>query len=181
VTRARAQRAPRPSRWLPALAAAATAFAAAPAAAAEEGLRIFPDLPVLALLVGFFALLVWPLSALLWRPLLRVLDERRERIDGTVARARQVAAEAEDVLGTYQRAVEVARRAAEAERRGLLDGTRQDQARITGDARRAADAEVAAARARVASSVESARAELERVTHELARAAAERVLGRPLA
>ncbi|HEX2484125.1 MAG TPA: hypothetical protein VHQ66_02420, partial [Myxococcota bacterium] len=63
----------------------------------------------------------------------------------------------------------------------LLDGTRQDQARITGDARRAADAEVAAARARVASSVESARAELERVTHELARAAAERVLGRPLA
>jgi F-type H+-transporting ATPase subunit b len=182
MTRARAQRPALRTRLAPALAAGALALAAAPARAAEGGgIEIFPDPPILIPLLVLFAALVWPLSTVLWRPLLRVIDERRERIEGTRARAQRVAAEAEDVLGHYQRAVEQARRAAEADRRELLDGTRQDQAQITGDARRSADAEVAAARARVARSVEEARAELQRAAQELAREAAARVLGRPLA
>lgn len=182
MNRARAQRsALRPRRLAPALSAGALALAAAPARAAETGIEIFPDPHILIPLLALFAALVWPLSAVLWRPLLRVIDERRERIEGTRARAQKVAAEAEDVLGNYQRAVEQARRAAEADRRELLDGTRHDQTQITGAARRSADAEVAAARARVARAVEEARAELQRAAQELAREAAARVLGRPLA
>jgi F-type H+-transporting ATPase subunit b len=161
--------------------AAAALLAAAPARAAEGGIEIFPDPKLLVPLIALFAALVWPLSAVLWRPLLRVLDERRERIEGTRLRAQKVTAEAERVLGGYQRAVEQARRAAEGDRRGLLEAARHDQGQITGDARRAADAEVAAARARVASSVDEARAELQRTVHELARDAASQVLGRALA
>jgi F-type H+-transporting ATPase subunit b len=181
MTRARAQRPALRFRLAPALAAGALAFAAAPARASEGGIEIFPDPNLLIPLLALFAVLVWPLNAVLWRPLLRVLDERRERIEGTRARAQKIAAEAEDVLGNYQRAIEQARRVAEADRRELLDGTRQDQAQITGEARRAADAEVAAARARVAASVEQARAELQPAAADLAREAAARVLGRPLA
>lgn len=180
MSRARAQRSAHRSRRVSVLAAAAL-LAAAPARAAESGIEIFPDPKLLIPLVALFAALIWPLSAVLWRPLLRVLDERRERIEGTRQRAQKVAAEAEDVLGGYQRVVEQARRAAEGDRRGLLDAARQDQTKITGDARRSADAEVAAARARVASSVDAARSELQRTIQELARDAAARVLGRPLA
>jgi F-type H+-transporting ATPase subunit b len=181
VTRARALRSALRVRLVPALAAAALALSAAPARAAEDSIQIFPDPKLLAPLVVLFAALIWPLSTVLWKPLLRVLDERRARIEGTRARAQTVAAEAEDVLAGYQRAVDQARRAAESERRGLLDVSRQDQAEITGAARRSADAEVAAARARVERSVEAARAELEGSARELAREAAARVLGRPLA
>lgn len=180
MTRARAERSAR-RRLLASALGVAALLAAAPARAAEGSIEIFPDPGLLVPLVALFAALVWPLSTVLWRPLLRVLDERRERIEGTRARAQKVAAEAEDVLGRYQHAVEQARRAAEGDRRGVIDGARQGQMEITGDARRSADAEVAAARARVASSVEQARSELERAAHELARDAAARVLGRPLA
>jgi F-type H+-transporting ATPase subunit b len=179
VIRVRAQQPAHRSRraWL---LAGAALLAAAPAGAAEDAIEIFPDPRLLIPLVALFAALLWPLSAVLWRPLLRVLDERRERIEGTRARAQKVAAEAENVLGAYQRAVEQARVAAEGDRRGTLEVARQDQAQITGDARRSADAEVAAARARVASSVDAARSELQHTVQELARDAAARVLGRPL-
>jgi F-type H+-transporting ATPase subunit b len=173
-------------------------LAAIPAAAADSGIEIFPEFPFfwpwedwgrfgrelvaspMAQLVALFALLIVPANQLLWRPLLRVFEERAERIAGSRARADKIAAEANDVLGSYEQAVERARRGADVDRSAILDGARKEQSQVTADARRAAEAEVSAARDAVDAALERARASLGSAADELGRQAAAQVLGRPL-
>lgn len=161
---------------------------AAPAHAAEGGLQIFPDLFLgvdpfesryLQLMV-LFVLLIFPVNALVLKPLLGVLDDRAARIDGTKKRAAEIGAQAEAVFGRYSEAIEHARKQADELRKGALEGARGDQARILDDARRAAEREVGAARSGVAAALEGARATLRTQSDALAREAAARVLGRTL-
>lgn len=170
-----------PVRHLPGtLAMLGVALAAAPAAAASDGIEIFPQPVPLAILIALFTVLIWPANHLIWRPLLQLFDERRERIAGTRARAEKLASEAEDVFTAYQSAVERGRLAAEAERSELLESARREQAQVTADARRAAEAEVAAARDAVGTALDAARAKLAAEARELGRDVAAQVLGRPL-
>ena len=174
---------------------ATTLLAAVPAAAASgSGIEIFPDVPgswgeffspalfasPLVQLLLLFALLIWPANQLLWRPLLRVFEERAERIAGSRARAEKIASEAEDVLGAYESAVERARRSADGDRAQILEAARRDQSEVTADARRAAEAELAAAREAVDGALDRARAGLQTSAEELGREAAAQVLGRRL-
>ena len=176
---------------------------AAPAHAAEGGLDIFPGgfdaclardgaLSTLGCIVTtlpstnfgrllvLFVALIFPVNALVLKPLLAVLDERSARIEGTRKRAGEVGAEAEAVLARYSAAVEQARRQADELRKVALDGARSDQARVLSEARGAAEREVSEARSGVAGALEGARATLRSQSDALAREAAARVLGRTL-
>lgn len=153
---------------------------AAPVQAASGGLEIFPDPTRLLILVVLFTLLVWPANVLLWRPVLRALDERSDQIQGSRDRADKVAAEADTILARYQEAVTRARTEAQVEHRGLLDQARSEQSGITAEARGAAEAEVSGARREIASALDDARGQLRGQVEELARTAAAQVLGREL-
>ena len=163
-----------------ALAMLGVALAAAPAAAASGGIEIFPQVGPLVALIVLFTVIVFPANALLWRPLLRVFDERRERIAGTRARAEKLASVAEDVLSAYQGSVERGRVAADAARAKVLEGARREQSQVTAEARRAAESEMSAARDAVDVALVRTRAELEGPARDLGREAAAQVLGRPL-
>ena len=177
-------------------------LAAAPAFAAGGGtLEPFPDLVAdclnadcevstnpggalvgslyIQLLIGF-VILIPIANAVLFKPMLAVLDERDARIAGASAEATKADARADEVFGTYQAAVTVARREAEDIRRETLDGARKSQADVTAAARADAEQQVASTRNEVASSVESARAQLTAEREALARTVAEQVLGRTL-
>lgn len=185
-------------RTLALVAAIGLVLAAAPAFAAG-GLSIFPDLIEDALygthggeilahplrsvwlqLVILFVAIVFPLNTLLFKPLLRTLEQRGEKIEGARSRASALSKQAEEVLGRYETAVGAARRDAENVRRQTLEGARTEQARIGAEARRAAEQEVAKARIGVAGAIEKARAALRGETERLAREVATKVLGRPL-
>jgi len=153
---------------------------AAPVQAASGGLEILPDPTRLLILVVLFTLLIWPANALLWKPVLRALDERSDQIQGSRERADKVAAEADVVLARYQEAVTHARTEAESERRGLLDQARTDQNGITAGARTSAEEEVSAARREISNALDDARGQLRSQAEELARTAAATVLGREL-
>jgi F-type H+-transporting ATPase subunit b len=155
-------------------------LAASPAAASEGDLEIFPQPVPLIVLIALFAVIIWPANALLWRPLLRVFDERSDRIAGTRARAEKVAAEAKDVLSTYEASVVRARQAADGERGRILDAARHEHAELTAVVRREAESQVTAAREAVEAAVQRARRDLQATAAELGREAAARVLGRPL-
>jgi F-type H+-transporting ATPase subunit b len=186
------------SRRTFALVALGLALVAAPAYAAE-GLSIFPDLIEDALygthggalvaqpwkstwlqLIALFVVIVFPLNALLFQPLLRTLAQRGERIEGARSRASAFSKQADEVLNRYETAVGGARREAESLRRQTLEVARGEQGRIGADARRAAEDEVARARVGVAGALENARASLRADTERLAREVAAKVLGRPL-
>ncbi|HKK49957.1 MAG TPA: ATP synthase F0 subunit B, partial [Myxococcota bacterium] len=74
---------------------------AGPALAADE-LVLIPDPQLLLIMLVGFALLVFPLNALLFKPVFAALDARAERIEGARTRSAQLQREADSVLERYE-------------------------------------------------------------------------------
>jgi len=159
--------------------AAATMLEAAPAHAAE-GLNLLPEPAVLVALLVLFALLVPVLNAVLFKPILRVLDEREQRIDGARRRAEELTRQAERTLQQYETSVREARTSAEAHRKQTLERAQRQQATVVADERGKAEQTLERTRSEVGSALAGARAELQSQARELAREVAARVLGRAL-
>ncbi len=152
--------------------------AASAQAASEGGLVLVPDLQTLIVRIVAFALLILPMNALVFKPVFRVLDARRERIDGACRRAAQLGREADAVLARYQAAVREVEESAEHERRQRLDEARRERGATTARARADAEGEIERARREVKLALGEARATLRSEAEELAREVAQRVLGR---
>lgn len=150
-------------------------------AAASGALELIPDLygrlPIMLLL---FVLLIFPLNALIFKPIFSALDARAERIAGARSRSQQLQRDADDVLNRYETAIREARGECEVARQARLETAREEQARLTTAAREAAEAELDRARQELDRSIDEARATLRSSAEGLAQAAAERVLGRAL-
>lgn len=170
----------RRGRVLPSLPVLALLASATPARAAEGGLVIVPDGPLLLLLLAAFALLVFPANALLFRPIFRVLDAREQRIAGTRRHAERVAREADAVVTRYESAIEQARDGAARERAEKLEAARRDGASSTAQARELADRQLEAARRDLERTTAEVRGALRTEAEALARDAASRLLGRTL-
>ena len=154
----------------------ATAFAAG----GEHGLVLVPDPRMLVALIVLFVLLIAPANALVFKPLLRVLDERDARTAGTRARAERLEQEASTILARYEQAVRETREESERSRRALLTEVRAEAQREIGGARRDAEGRLEAARGEIASALASARGSLRGQAQDLASQAASQVLGRAL-
>jgi F-type H+-transporting ATPase subunit b len=155
------------------------ALAVSPAARAAEGhtLQIQPHWQQVVPLLVLFVVLVPVLNALLFRPLLDVLEEREKRIEGARVRAAELAREAAALAARHEAALQQAREAAHAEQvRHLEDARSQHQAAV-GAARQEAEQQLAAARAEITAAAAVARAALGAETDSLARDIAARLLG----
>lgn len=169
----------RPAR---ALAAGILVTLAALPVHASEQLELMPDfaetLP--ALLVAFVVVTLL-LDPLIFQPLLKVMDEREERIEGARRRADQVQEQAEEALNRYEDSIRAAYDQAAVERRRRTDTAREELARLTSQAKHEAEHEADRAREELSASVEEARDSLREGASDLATLAAERILGRSLA
>ena len=138
------------------------------------------NLPILiAQLVNFTILLV-VLRLVAWGPLIRMLDERRERIRESLAAAEEMKSKAAESDRQLHDQIESARREGQA----LVAQAQEISARIQADARTQAqaDAEVTLARARNEIQLErdSAIADLRKEFADLTIAAAEKVINQSL-
>jgi F-type H+-transporting ATPase subunit b len=140
-------------------------------------LRVSLDLSVLWVIV-FVLLLVAVLNGLIFRPLLRVMQERERAVESARDLAARAAADASAAAQQYElrtqaaraevhREMDEVRRQAEAQRAALLAATRQD-----------AETQLAQAKGSLAADVDAARARLGAEADELGRIIADRVLGR---
>jgi F-type H+-transporting ATPase subunit b len=159
---------------------AATSLLAGEALASEGDLVLFPDPVMLGLLVALFLVLVYPVNALIFKPIFRVLAERDAKIAGPREKAENLFAEADEVLVRYEGSVRDVRAEAESARKQVLAAARGDGGSRTAEARSEAEREVAGARDEIASALDAARGELRAQTEGLAREVAARALGRPL-
>ncbi|MFK7899018.1 MAG: ATP synthase F0 subunit B [Myxococcota bacterium] len=139
-----------------------------------------PGLGVMWKMLIAFALLVFPLNALIFQPIFGALNERAERIQGARVRSEQLQAEADNVLERYETAIRDARSESESARQAQLLGAREEQAALTAQARGEAERELESARGELSRSLEDARGTLRASAEGLAQAAAEQVLGRAL-
>lgn len=153
-------------------------FATSAHAAAE--LRLIPDFTIAGILIVAFFLLIPVVDNLIVKPVFRVLDERSEKIEGARKRAAKLEVDADVVLSKYETAVREVREEAEGGRRDAIDAARAQQAEVTSAARAEADSEIEQSRVELEGSVASARASLRGTAEDLAKQAAERVLGRAI-
>lgn len=173
----------RPSATLPwtiGLVVTVLLLGTAPAHAAGAALEIYPDPLQLVILILIFIALIFPVNRLVVQPLIRVLAERAERIEGARQRAAQISREAEESLARYQNRIDAESIEAEVGRRSMVAEAREEQAALTGEARQASESELERARTEIQAALQEARASLQREAELLAREAVSRILGRPL-
>jgi len=156
----------------------ASAAGAAPQAAEAQLLDIDGTLFIM---LGIFLLLLAVLYPLLWKPYLRVRDERVTQVEGARDQAAKLEAEAATRLARVESELAEARRAGEAEAIKLRLETQAREQQIMVEAQAAARTLLAEARATLDATVATEKATLQEQTESLALEIAEKALGRRLA
>ncbi len=125
-----------------------------------------------------FLLLMFLLNRLLFRPMFRILEERRERTEGRKRLAERTTAEAESLWDDYQKKLQEAKADADRTRVALVRQAEGERQKMVDLAAAQAEKTVAEIRARVRADAEKAREALRGETEKLADSMAERILGR---
>jgi F-type H+-transporting ATPase subunit b len=149
-------------------------------ALASEGLNLSPRPSLVITNLVVVLLLIWPVNRLLIAPLVRILQEREARTQGSadetgVLRA-DIAAERERLEARRNQA----RREAAERRSTIVARIKADEQRRLEVARSEAAESLAQVRASIAAEAEQARSALRDDARSLAQLAAERILGRAL-
>jgi F-type H+-transporting ATPase subunit b len=130
----------------------------------------------IALFLALFAVL----KRFWFAPVESILHERAHRSESALQEAHDAQARAEELRGEHARALDAARAQAQGEIQDLLRAAESEQKRLIDAAQADAERTLADARQGIARDVAQAKAQLEGEVAELARRAAESVLGRPL-
>jgi F0F1-type ATP synthase membrane subunit b/b' len=168
-------------KWVAGCTLFACVLCAGTAAASESGLVLLPDwFGKLPMLIVLFALLMYPVNTLLFKPIFQVLDAREERTAGTRKRAEKVMKSAEETLAEYERAVREVRAESEQARKREAAVARKENLTTIDEARAESERQLERARIELAAALEASRRTLSATAQGLADEAASRVLGRPL-
>jgi F-type H+-transporting ATPase subunit b len=147
---------------------------------ASADLVLIPDWFELGGLVLAFAVIIIPLNALIFRPLLDVFDAREEKIQGTSQKAEEITERANALLTRYEDSIKTSREEINAERKGSVRAARLEEETLTNSERSAAEEALNAAREELTSAIAAIRVELRESTRALGRDAATRIMGREL-
>jgi F-type H+-transporting ATPase subunit b len=128
-----------------------------------------------------FGLFISLLKPLLFDPLLRVFEEREKRTDGAKAEAREMDAEAGELLQRYEGELAKVRAEAGLERERLRAETAKLEAKIMAEARAETARIIADGKAKIAGEVAELRKQLDAQKPELASQIASRILDREVA
>jgi F-type H+-transporting ATPase subunit b len=132
-------------------------------------------------MLGLFLLLLLILWQFLWKPYLRVHDERVARVEGARQEAAKLDSEAVTRLAGIDSALTEARRSGNAEIAKLRLAAQAQEQKIVAEAQAAGRKMLAESRAKLEATVAAERANLKAHTTSLAREIAEKTLGRRLA
>src|SRR5437764_11894477 len=107
----------------------------------------------------------------------KAIEARRDRIDGDLARAAQVKADAEQVLGAYQKGLAEARAEAQATLKATTDRVAAEAAERQRELAQRLAQQIEAAEARIAAMKNEALAEVRGIALDVGRAVVEKLTG----
>jgi F-type H+-transporting ATPase subunit b len=128
--------------------------------------------------MAIFVLLIVVLSPLLFKPLLRLFEERERRTEGARSDARQMQEKAENLLLRYQSKLEDVKRIATQERDRLRLETLQLESKILDEARAATAKFVEDGRRQIDREVAKIRIDMGLASQSIAREIGSKLLGR---
>jgi F-type H+-transporting ATPase subunit b len=132
-------------------------------------------------MLGLFLVLLLILWQFLWKPYLRVRDERISRVDGAREEAAKLDGEAGTRLARIETSLAEARRSGNTEMAKLRQEAQAREQQIIAEAQTVAHAMLAEARAKIETTLVAEKANLQTQTNLLAHEIAEKTLGRRLA
>lgn len=127
-----------------------------------------------------FVIFLWIVNYLVFKPIVSVLNERRQRIEGTVEKAELMEAEIQKKLEEYEGRIEEAKVQAAHEKEGIRRQGESAAKEIVEKARTELARDIPIIRRQIATETDRTRRELERLAQEMARDIACRVLGREI-
>jgi F-type H+-transporting ATPase subunit b len=128
--------------------------------------------------MALFVVLMLVLAPTLFRPLLRLFEEREKRTDGARAEARQMQEKAAELLCRYEEELGRVRQVAAAEREKLRNETLRLEAKILDEAHQATATIVEEGRRHLEVEMGKLRRELELKSHQISTEIASSILGR---
>jgi F-type H+-transporting ATPase subunit b len=128
--------------------------------------------------LGLFLLVVIVLQRFLWKPYLRIREERVTRIDGFRDQAARIEADAVARLARTEGQLEEARRIGAGERAVARAEARAREQTLLAEAQAAAQRTLAEARAKLDTTLAVERTKLQAKADEIGREAARKILGR---
>lgn len=134
---------------------------------------------VLIHLVMFLAM-VAALNVLLFKPLLKVIDERESRVSGNRLAAEGATRELDAMKSSYLEKLELARKQANQEKDALRKAAEAEEDKIVRAAREQAGNMVSELRERIAAEYQGARDQLAASSQDMGRQIAARILGRSI-
>lgn len=134
----------------------------------------------LFLFMGIFLSLYLVLRYALFRPVLRVLDERERRIEGSKAEAKEMQQRAEEAYAQYEAFVREARQKGGELKTALRQEGQRIERALLDEVRRESEAQLSAGKAELRAEMERAAATLGREAEAMAQDVAARLLGRPV-
>ena len=127
-----------------------------------------------------FIIFLFILNYLIFKPIVRIIEERRERIEGTMEKAQVIEADVQEKLEACETRVQEAKTQAASEKERLRRGAEDLSKEIVEKARTELARDLPIIRKQIANEADRVRHELERKTHDIARDIACRVLGRKI-
>lgn len=128
--------------------------------------------------IAIILVLMFLLNVLLFKPMLRVLNERRARTVGRRERAAQASAQAETIMKDYQAKISEARHEADKIRLELVRQGEAERAKITEAAAVEAEKTVTEVKSKISAEATGAREMLKAEIDAIARTMAEKIVGR---
>jgi F-type H+-transporting ATPase subunit b len=148
-------------------------------ATASEGTAVNVDLDAsLVVQIGLFILLMVILKPLLFDPMMKLFQERENKIEGTRREATKEDKRSAEALAKYEKVIAKARDEGGAERDQLRSQGQKKEAEILARVRAQTTTTVEEGRKQIASDAKAARTALETESNALGRSIASRVLGR---
>lgn len=128
-----------------------------------------------------FLLLMFVLNKILYKPILKILEEREKKISEGQQEVKDLAAQGNKLVATYNEKLQAAKVEAMASKANARKQAVEQVNAVIQDARGKAEQEILQVRQRVASEIEAAKKELEPELASMAATIAEQVLGRKVA
>ncbi len=127
-----------------------------------------------------FLLLLWILNRLLFRPFLKVVEEREERTRGARSQADDLTVKAGDLKGKHESGVSEATSQGGSYKEEQIRAGHSDSEKIVGEARIKNSDHIGSARRDLQASVDEARKELVQDSIKLSKEMTEKLLGRSI-
>lgn len=128
--------------------------------------------------IANFLILIWALNILVYKPIRKILLQRREKVSGTQESIAAYQQEAMDQDQAYLKGVRSARVEGLKKKEAFIDEAGAEEKKILAKINEKAQSDLAAIRAKVASDAETVRAALSKEIDSFAEAISQKILGR---